>query len=249
MKKNDFLHYLHLIIENKENQSIYYDNNEQYIYFYHGHFTYQLQSTPASAFVNIVEEQYGKKISQSIPLTQDEMIGLIDSCLPNIVTDNFYHEEKIKEKGQPFIDCIKMLDEYLKNYNPRSEIQKKESLEDFVLNFPFDGINHICRIGRIAKYDSKKDYNLTSLIKIPFFYLNSNDKKSTCIPYEIILPAWKAKEYPILENFINVKLFDEDFSITFDKMIQSFHNGKELHHEVLSSKFNDTNNKTKTIKI
>lgn len=249
MKKTDFLNYLHLIIENKDIQSIYYDYNEQYIYFYNEHFTYELKSTPSSAFINIVEEQYGKKISQSISLTQDEMISLIDICLPKMITDNFYHEDKIKEKGQSFIDCITMLDEYLKNYNPISEIQKQESLDDFVLNFPFDGINHICRIGRIAKYDSKKDYVLTSLIKIPFFYLNSNDKKSTCIPYEMIIPSWKIKEYPILENFINVKLFDEDFSITFDKMIQSFNNGKELYHDILASKFNDENKKAKTIKI
>lgn len=65
----------------------------------------------------------------------------------------------------------------------------------------------------------------------------------------MIIPSWKTKEYPILENFINVKLFDEDFSITFDKMIQSFNNGKELYHDILASKFNDENKKAKTIKI
>ncbi len=45
MKKTDFLNYLHLIIENKDIQSIYYDYNEQYIYFYNEHFTYELKST------------------------------------------------------------------------------------------------------------------------------------------------------------------------------------------------------------
>ena len=100
------------------------------------------------------------------------------------------------------------------------------------------------------KYDSKKDYTLTSLIKIPFFYLQSNDKKSSSIPYEIIIPSWKAKDYPILENFINVQLFDEDFSITFDKIIKSLQNGKELYHNVLSSKYQENESKkAKTIKI
>lgn len=254
MKKSDFLNYLSSVLDNKD--SAYYDEQEQYFYFYHNHFTFQLKSNPGAAFLVVLEE---KSVSvrggenETIPLTADEAILLMDKVIPLIPTNQQDYQDKKEKIGvDNFNSYIDLLDEYLKNYNPVGDIQthlKKGSLDNYIVYFPLDGINHICRIGKVARYDGKKEHLLTSVVKIPFFLLDSPEPKSGCIPYDLIIPSWKIKEYPILENFIEPKIFGADFEDTFENMVRKFTHGKELFKEVLDSKMPELNKKTKPRKI
>ena len=183
----------------------------------------------------------------------EETISLLEKIIPLIHNNNNFHSEKIEALGvEVFKNNIYLLIEFLKNYNPVEEIEKhskNNKLEDYVIYFPLDNVNHICRIGQVANYAKKKEHLLTSLVTIPFFFLDNNTKKSGCIPYEIIVPSWKIKDYPILENFIESKIYENNFSKTFENMVKKFQNGKELFKEILEHNMPELNNKIKPKKI
>lgn len=254
MKKSDFLNYISSIIEQKD--YAYYDEQQQYFYFYHNHFTFQIKSNPATAFLVIIEEKSSavpENKNETISLTAEEAISFMEKLIPLIPSNqNDYQDKKEKIGVDNFNSYIALLDEYLRNYNPVTDIEahlKRGCLDDYIVYFPLDGINHICRIGKVAKYDGKKEHLLTSVIKIPFFLLDSADPKSHCIPYDLVIPSWKIKEYPILENFIESKICGENFQETFENMIKNFSHGKELFKEVLDCKIPELNKKTLPKKI
>lgn len=251
MKKTDFLNYVANLIDSKENA--YYDENEQYFYLYHEHFMFKFKSDPSSASLIIEETVKAKTKVESISLTYDEAVFLLEKIIPLTPNNNNAHQSKVDALGEGvFNGYIELLQEFLKNYNPAEDIAKfaeKNDLANYVLYFPLDNINHICRIGRVANYEKKTDFLLTSLVKIPFFFLDDNTPKSACIPYEIIIPAWKIKDYPILEHFAEPKLFGTDFSITFENMVKKFVHGKELFKEVLEHTMPELNKKAKSNKI
>lgn len=87
------------------------------------------------------------------------------------------------------------------------------------------------------------------MVKIPFFLLDDNTKKSGSIPYDFIVPSWKIKEYPILESFVEAKLFGTDFDLVFETMVKRFPSGKELFKEVLEHTMPEQNKKVKPKKI
>ena len=64
-----------------------------------------------------------------------------------------------------------------------------------------------------------------------------------------IIPAWKVKDYPILSNFLNVKLFTDDFDNIFSRIYQNFNDGKKLHFDILDANIEYKNNITKLSKI
>lgn len=251
MQKNSFLNYVSHLIDSKD--VIYYDDNEQYFYFYHKHFTFRVNSNASSASLLIEEGNSHNSKSESINLSYEECITLLDKMIPLIPTNHDYSTQKITALGEGVFDSyISLLHEFLKNYNPVQDIEsysEKNSLENYVVHFPLDNINHICRIGRIGEIDRKKEYLLTSVVKLPFFFLDDNNPKSACIPYEIIIPSWKIQDYPILQNFAEPKLFGMDFSLSFNKIINNLSHGKELFQEVLQHKLPELHHKMKPAKI
>lgn len=251
MKKTDFLNYVSNVIDSKD--YAYYDEQDQEFYFYHQHFTFYLKSNPDGAFLLLEEGKGTEKISETISLTYEETINFMEKLLTLIPTNHNDYQDKKEALGlEYFNSCIHLLDEYLRNYNPQQDIEQFSQdyfLKDYVLKFPLDGINHLCRIGQTSTYHGKKEHLLTSVVKIPFFLLDSNEPKSACIPYDLIIPSWKIKEYPILENFVEPNLFGTDFDETFQKMIKKFSHGKELYKEVLECAMPEKNIKTKSPKI
>lgn len=251
MKKTDFLNYVSSLIDTKD--SAYYDNNDKYFYFYHKNLTFNIKSNPDAAFLVIEEGKGSEKITETIGLTSEETINFLEKLIKIIPTNhNDYTPQKQAFGIDKFNSYINLLDEYLRNYNPKKEIEKfceNDSLENYVVHLPIDGINHICRIGRLGGYNYKHECVLTSLVKVPFFVVLDNNPKSSCIPYDLIIPSWKIKEYPILENFIEPKIFGTDFTLTFQNMVNKFSQGKELYKEVLEHTMPEKNIKTKTPKI
>lgn len=251
MKKTDFLNYVSHLLETKD--SAYYENNDKYFYFYHKNLTFNIKSNPDAAFLVIEEGKGSSAISETISLTSEETIGLLEKLLPLIPTNHDDYQQQKEAFGvDKFNSYIALFDEFLRNYNPKKEIEQfceKDNLENYVLHFPLDGINHICRIGRLGGYNYKHEYLLTSVVKVPFFILLSNQPKSPCIPYDLIIPSWKIKQYPILENFIEPKIFGTDFKDTFQSMVNQFSQGKELYKDVLEYTMPEKHIKTKNPKI
>lgn len=250
MKKTDFLNYISHLIQTKD--TAYYDEKEQFFYFYHDNFMFKIESTPSSASIVIQEENLNNKYTENIGLTYEETIVLLEKLIPLIPNNHDYAITKIEALGTDvFEGYIQLLHEFLKNYNPIEDIAKYYNdyhLDDYVVHFPLDSINHICRIGRVCN-GGKKEHLLTSVVKIPFFFLDDNTPKSSSIPYEIIIPSWKIKEYPILENFVETKLFGNDFSLTFESMVKNLPHGKEFFKEILEYSMPALNKKSKTNKI
>lgn len=251
MKKIDFLNYISHLIDTKDIS--YYDEIEQFFYFYHDNFIFKLTSTPSSSSLIIQEEKLNKKYTENISLTYDETVILLEKIIPLIPTNHDYSNHKIESLGiDIFNGYIELLHEFLKNYNPIEDINKysnSNSLANYVVKFPLDNIVHICRIGRVSNYNSKKEHLLTSVIKIPFFFLENNTPNSSSIPYEIIIPSWKIKEYPILDNFVETKLFGNDFSFLFENIVKNLPHGKEFFKEILEYSMPVLNKKSKNNKI
>lgn len=251
MKKNDFLNYVSSLIDTKDHA--YYDDNDQYFYFYHNNFMFKVASDAGSASLIIEEEKSSKKFTESIGLTSEETIILLEKLIPLIPNNHDSYTQKVEAIGvEHFNASIEVVDQYLRNVNPITDIQNHCSnnhLENYILYIPLDGINHICRIGRVSKYENKREHFLTSVVKIPFFLLDNDSKKSGSIPYDFIVPSWKIKEYPILDNFVEPKLFGTDFNLVFENMIKRFPGGKELFKEVLECSLPEQNKKVKPKKI
>lgn len=234
MKKQDFINYIAQKIDEK--QSTYYDDNEQYFYFYSQNFQIKIASNESSSFLIINDKHNYETVSQSFSLTYEETVNLCEKAIAFLPINNVQH--LIEDMGETkFLDTIDTFKEYLKNANLDKEIEQfaaNQPLDDYVIQFQHNGVEHICNLGRISHYSGKKSHLLTSIVKIPFFVFNDNQENGKYIPYDIVITPWEIKNYPALQHFVEPNIAGTDFSTLFDKMLNSFPHGTQLLQDILS---------------
>lgn len=235
MQKKDFLEYVYHLINEKS--GAYYDEQEQFFYFYHKNIIFQIKSNQDAAFLVVCEDDRHKQNNVIISLTSDETIHFLKKILP--LTPN-NHQDYQQQKNQLGLDTfqhyVDSFSQYLKNQLSEKDIQQfchKNTLEQYVFYFQINNIQHLCRLGKIAKGENKREHVLTSMIKIPVYFKENNSPKSYSIPYDFIIPSWEIEKFPILKNFIEPKIFGSDFHAIFDQIVTKFESGKELLKDFL----------------
>lgn len=232
MKKQQFLDYVSHLINEKTN--IYYNDQEQYFYFYNNKFIFKIKSDSASSALVIEQEVNHVKFTEAVYLEKQECIDLMKLIIPIYQESKYQSSYKYEDFNEVlFFEKITKFKKFLKIYNPQNTIDK-EDLTNYSFTFPLDGINNICRLGRITNTNEPKIYLLTSVVQIPIYLPYSNEKKVPIIGYELTIPAWEIKDYPVLKHFAEPKLIETDFDAIFENLIVKLPNGKELLKDCLN---------------
>lgn len=251
MEKKEFINYALHLLDTKE--SVYYSYEGQYFYFYHHSFMFKIASTQSSASLVVQEERQSMNHSYEFSLTVPETQNFLKKIIPLLPSSNQNAQRQIEKLGrEKFQETLNKALDYLKTHNPQHDIKRFEnnnSLDNYAIEIPIDGVSHICRIGRVLRSGKKQDQFLTSIVEFPIFFLENNLPKSPCIAYDIMIAPWEIKEYPILLNFVTPKLFGEDFAVVFSHMIDTLPSGDILLKEIFDLSLSMPNKKSLAHKI